>query len=142
MPNEQDSQYKKKYILEGPKYTVIEKTAAEFAAVWYETGRSQGLTSKWKTPKAYARANFEKFIPKALEILLSMLNRSDIHDLMKEEIYEAIMERHNDKALTDIMPNIPNIDITKLLPKHDRIADVNTVLHNNTANPFKVKRGH
>lgn len=141
--NDIDTLYKQKYILNSPKYTVIEKVAAELAGTWYEIGRGQGLTSKWKTPKAYARANFEKFIPKSVELLLSMLGRSDIHDLMKQEIYEALLERHNDPALCDAMPNIPNIDITKLLPKGDKPEIINTtVLHNKTANPFKIKQGH
>lgn len=127
-------------LVTSPKSAVIEKTALELACTWYEIGRGQGLTSKWRDPRSYARANFEKFIPKALEILISMLGRSDIHDLMKTEIYEALLERHNDPTLCDAMPNIPNIDITKLLPKHDRIADVRTVLHNNI-NPY-IKKGH
>ena len=120
-----------------PAHTVIERTALELAATWYEIGRGQGLTSKWKDPKSYARANFTKFIPKAVELLISMLGRSDIHDLMKSEIYESLLERHNDPELCEAMPNIPNIDISKLLPKHDRIPDVRTVLHN----PYKTK-GH
>lgn len=129
------------YVLKGPKHTVIEKTAAEFAATWYEIGRGQGMTSKWKSPKAYARANFEKFIPKAIDTLLSMLGRSDIHDLMKQEIYEALMERYNDPELISMFPNVPNIDISKILPKHDRIPDVTTTVLHNIQNPYKTK-GH
>lgn len=129
-----------KNILASPAHTLIEKTALELALAWYEVGRSQGLTSKWSTAKSYARANFTHFIPKAIEYLISMLGRSDIHELQKSEIYESLMERHNDPTLNDLMPNIPNIDISKLLPKQDRMPDVNTVLHNQ-ANPFKLK-GH
>lgn len=128
------------YILSSPKHTVIEKTAAELAATWYEIGRGQGMISKWKSPKSYARANFEKFIPKAVELLLSMLGRSDIQELMKQEIYDALMERHNDPTLTSIMPNIPNIDIAKLLPKQDRIPDVTTTVLHDLQRP--KLRGH
>lgn len=131
------------YKLSGPKYTVIEQVAGELAGTWYEIGRGQGLTSKWKTPKLYARANFEKFIPKAVEYLLSMLGRSDIAPLMKEEIYQAIMERVNDPELKQIMPNIiPDIDITKLLPKGDKPEIINSILVDRRANPFAVKKGH
>lgn len=135
------------YILNAPKYTVLEKVAGELAGTWYEIGRGQGMTSKWKDSKSYARANFIKFIPKAVELCVSMLGRSDIAPLMKEEIYEALMERHNDPRLLDTMPNIPDIDITKLLPKQDRIADVTTQVRDNVLlnktrhNPYKGK-GH
>lgn len=78
---------------------IIEKTALEFAAVWYDIGRGQGMTSKWKTPRAYARANLEKFIPVALKHLLSMLSRHDISEHMKKEIYDAYIERANDPDL-------------------------------------------
>lgn len=137
----------KNYVLGSPRYTLIEKTAAELAAVWYSVGRSQGLTSKWKDERAYARANFTKFIPKAVELLLSMLGRSDMHELQKSEIYESLMERHNDPRLVDAMPNfLPDIDITKLLPKQDRIPDVTTQIRDNillnktNVNPYKAKR--
>lgn len=131
---------KLKYILASPQYTVIEKVAAELACTWYEIGRAQGLKSKWKSPRSYARANFEKFIPKSIELLLSMLGRSDIHELQKQEIYGALMERHNDPELVGMFPNIPNIDISKILPKHDRIPDVTTTVLHNLQNPYKAKR--
>lgn len=138
---------KNSYLLGSPKYTVIERTAGELAGTWYEIGRGQGLKSKWKDSKSFARANFTKFIPKAVEILISMLGRSDIHELQKEEIYGALMERHNDPRLVDAMPNfLPDIDITKLLPKQDRIPDVTTQIRDNillnktNVNPYKAKR--
>lgn len=129
-----------KKLSAAPKNVVIERTALELACAWYEIGRSQGMTSKWHDAKSYARANFTKFIPKAVELLIDMLGRSDIHALMKAEIFEGLSERFNDPELCAAMPNIPNIDITKLLPKHDRIADVNTILHNKI-NPYLTK-GH
>jgi hypothetical protein len=78
---------------------LIEKVAGELAGVWYEIGRGQGMTSKWKTPRAYAKANIEKFIPLALKHLLEMLSNPTTPDLMKQEIYDAIMERVNDPDL-------------------------------------------
>ena len=112
------------------KNTIIERTAGELAGTWYEIGRGQGLTSKWKTPKAYAKANFEKFIPKALEILISMLGRSDLPDLMKAEIYEAIIERNNDPTLNEAGV-LPKIDVSKLIPVQEKPS----VIHINS-NPF------
>lgn len=91
------------YILgDGPKYTIIEKVAAELAAVWYEAGRSAGMTSKHKTARLYAKKNFTTWIPKSVEILTSMLGRQDIPDLMKQEIYDAIIERANDPKVKDL----------------------------------------
>lgn len=89
-----------------PNSTLIEKTAGELAATWYEIGRGQGMTSKYKNPRAYARANLEQFIPKAIELLISMLGRPDIPDTMKDEIHAALTERANDPdlAILDAKP--------------------------------------
>ena len=96
------------YLLgNGPRYTIIEKVAGEFAGTWYEIGRGQGMTSKFRSAKHYARHNFERFIPKAVEVLTGMLNRQDLPDLMKQEIYDALMERANDPTLQhlNVQPN-------------------------------------
>ena len=85
-------------LLEAPASTVIEKTALEFAAVFYDAARSSGATSKM-TQKAWARKNFHKFIPRAVQTLISMLGRSDISDLMKQEIHTALIERINDPEM-------------------------------------------
>lgn len=107
-------------ILSTPKYTVIEKVAAEFAAVWWEAGRSSGLKSKHKTARLYAKKNFEKFIPKAIEHLTEMLDNPHIADLAKQEIYEALMERANDPVLKKT------------------IVDLDLPYKINGENPFKV----
>lgn len=129
-----------KRILQGPKYKVFEHVAAEFAAVYYEAGRSTGLTSKFKDARSFARANFEKFIPKAIEHCVTLLGRQDIPDLCKAEIYEAIMERNNDPDINAMTGNtLPDIQVKKLLdmlPKQDKIKrEVRTVLHNQN-NPY------
>lgn len=82
-----------------PKSVIIEKTALEFAAQMYEIGRAQGMTSKHKNARAYARANLEKFIPKAVEILIDMLGKDNVSEHEKQEIFTAIQERVNDKEL-------------------------------------------
>jgi hypothetical protein len=89
----------KKLLWKPNSTAIIEKTAGAMAATWYEVGRSQGMTSKFKSARAYARANLEKFIPVALQHLLSMLSRSDISEHVKQEIYEAYIERANDPDL-------------------------------------------
>lgn len=129
-----------KRILKGPKYTVFEKVAVELAAVWWEAGQNTpGLKpSKWKDPISFARANFEKFIPKAVELCIGMLDRQDIPDLAKAEIYEALMERQNDPDINTTMGfGTPDVDIKKvmeMLPKQDAISQPvftgqRTVLH-------------
>lgn len=111
-----------------PESTVFEKVALELACTWYEIGRGQGMTSKWKDAKSYGRANFERFLPKALEYCISMLGRDDIPALMKAEIYDELMRRNNDPDLNIATGNtLPNIQIEKLmemLPKQDRTVDI------------------
>src|SRR5580692_3165395 len=95
------------YIL-SPRHTVIERTAAEMACVFYEAARSSGLKSKFKNPRSWARAHFERFIPRAVQILTGMLGRSDIPELMKQEIFEALQERINDPQVNAVLPNNDN----------------------------------
>lgn len=84
-----------------PKSLLIEKTALELAAVFYEAGRSSGLTSKHKDAKSYAKANVKKFIPKAVDLLMTMIGSDAIPQDQKDLIYEAFMERTNDQNLSN-----------------------------------------
>lgn len=82
-----------------PGYTVIERTAAQFAATFFEAARNTGMTSKkHKNARSYAAANFEMYIPKAIEILTDMLGRDDVSIHAKDEISNALIERANDKG--------------------------------------------
>lgn len=123
-----------------PKQTIIEQTAASLAATFYEVGRGQGLTSKYKSARAYARANLNKFIPKATDLLMDMLKpTSNCTEEMRNMIYEAFMERVNDPGLCEIMPNI---DVKKVIKQieiaekkkqiviNTKPAEPKTVLHN------------
>ena len=102
-----------------PKHTLIEKIALQLAATWYETGRSQGLTSKHKSARKYAAANLEKFIPKAVEMCLKMLGPdSNATEEMKQEIYSALLERHNDPELNQYLPNV---DVKKAIELSEMI---------------------
>lgn len=82
-----------------PESTLIEKTALELACVYYEAGRSSGLTSKYKNPKAYAKAYVKNFIPKAVDLLMDILAKDSTPQAQKDAIYDALMERVNDKDL-------------------------------------------
>lgn len=83
-----------------PQSILIEQTALNIAAVYYEQGRSLGLTSRFKNPQQYAKKYVERFIPKAVEILMDMLGNDATKPEMKEMIYEAFMERVNDQDLS------------------------------------------
>jgi hypothetical protein len=134
-----------------PLNPLIFKVAGELAATWYEIGRSQGLKSKWKTPKQYAYNNLEKFVPKAIEHLLDILSNPSFPDLAKAEIYEALIDPINDKDLMDGTSQLDNIQAKKLdeivkeyekrkLPEIVTEDHKKTVLHNNvkpkSKNPF------
>ena len=99
-----------------PHHILIEKVAGEFAAIFWEAGRSSGMTSKYKNARAFARANLEKFIPKAVEHLIDLLGRDDIHPDMKDQIYQAIQERTNDEQVNAIgkMAGLPEFEKTIL----------------------------
>lgn len=89
-------------IFKPAKHVIIEKTAAELAGVFYDAGRSAGMISEYKSAKAFARAKLQVFIPKAVELLLSMLGRADLPDIMKREIFDALQERANDPTLNEL----------------------------------------
>lgn len=84
-----------------PQSLLIEKTALELAASFYEEGMSRGLTSKYKTAKQYAKKNIERFIPAAVNLLMDMIGSGAIPEDQKDLIYSALMERTNDKDLSN-----------------------------------------
>lgn len=88
-----------------PKYILIEQTALEFAANFYEIGRGQGLKSKHKNARDYAKHNLERFIPLAVKHLIECLSSPNLPEQAKRDIFEALAERHNDEELNKVMPN-------------------------------------
>jgi hypothetical protein len=82
-----------------PASVLIEQTAADLCAEFYEIGKGQGLKSIHKTHKAFVHHNLERFIPKAIEILTEMLHNPATPDNQKEAIYDALLERANDPDL-------------------------------------------
>lgn len=85
-----------------PESILIEQTALQLAAVYYEAGRSSGLTSKHKDARAFARANVTTFIPKAVELLMEMISKDSTPKEQKDAIYDALLERANDEELSNI----------------------------------------
>src|SRR4051812_39706072 len=99
-----------------PASILIEKTAGELAATMYEAGRSSGMTSRYKNARAYARANLERFIPKAVELLIDIMSRPNTPPDQKELIYQALMERTNDQQVAAIgqQAGLPEFEQTVL----------------------------
>jgi len=96
--------------LKDPSDVIIEKTAGEFAGVFYDAARSSGLTKvnlqgqiidlkRFKSPRDFARRHLEKFIPAAVHALTDILSRDSTPLEQKEIIYNALMERVNDVDL-------------------------------------------
>lgn len=109
-----------------PLNPLIFRTAGEFAAVWYEAGRSSGLTSVHKTPRSYARANFEKFVPMVIKYFLEMLKpTSNCSEHMRQEIYAALIDPVNDPNLVNLKEplknkTLPELDIEKIIKAYDK----------------------
>lgn len=129
-----------------PRSTLIEKTALEFAAVWYDVGRSQGLKSKHKTARHFAAHNFIKFIPRAIEHLIDILNNPHSAPEMKQEIYSALMERIHDVDNNALFDNrLPNVDLTKVIdckPEPSIIVNTKKFEHVNTGDTAALMKGN
>lgn len=93
-----------------PSTVIVEKTAGEMAGVFYDAARSSGLKViqlqgqkinllKYKSPRDFARRHIEKFIPAAVHALTEILSRPETPVEQKDIIYNALMERVNDKDL-------------------------------------------
>lgn len=83
-----------------PSSVLIEQTAADLAAAFFEVGLSQGIPTKHKTHKAFVHHNIEKFIPKAVEILTDMLANPATPQEQRDAILEALLERASDPDLS------------------------------------------
>lgn len=93
--------------IKDPSDVIIEKTAGEFAGVFYDSARSSGMKIiklqgqvinllKYKSPRDFARRHLEKFIPAAVHALTEILSRESTPEAQKLIIYNALMERVND----------------------------------------------
>lgn len=99
-----------KLKIKDPSDVIIEKTAGEFAGVFYDAARSSGMKmvklqddiinlSRYKTPRAFARMHLEKFIPAAVHALTDIMSRPNTPPEQKEIIYQALLERINDEGV-------------------------------------------
>jgi hypothetical protein len=99
-----------KFKLKDPSDVIVEKTAGEFAGVFYDSARSSGLTViklqgqtinllRFKSPREFARRHLEKFIPAAVHALNEIMCNPNTPEDKRQIIYNAIMERVNDVDL-------------------------------------------
>lgn len=100
-----------------PTSVLIEQTAADFAAEYFEIGLSQGLTSKFKTHKAFVHQYLENFIPLAIDTLTGMLGNHSVPDNQKELIHAALLERVNDPDLVMLNEKIQPFKEREIKPE-------------------------
>jgi hypothetical protein len=126
-----------------PKIDLIEKTAAEFSALWFEAARSSGMTKvrlqgevinllKFKNnPRFFARAHLEKFIPAATHALIEILSKETTSEEKKRLIYDAVMERTNDEQLDQMGKFAKLPEFEKIMPdyKADDVKPVPVIVN-------------
>lgn len=114
-----------------PTSMIIEKTAAEFAGVFFDAARSSGMKKiklrgeiidllRFKNnPKLFARKYLEKFIPDAVKALIDIMSRPNTPEEQKRIIYDAITERTNDEQLNAMgtVAGLPEFKDTPLFKK-------------------------
>jgi len=91
-----------------PASVLIEQTAADLCAEYFEIGLSQGLKSKHKSHKAFVYVHIERFIPIAVDLLTLMLGMKHVSDDQKALIHEALIERANDPDLSFMDEKVPD----------------------------------
>ncbi|MDE2031379.1 MAG: hypothetical protein KGI58_03940 [Patescibacteria group bacterium] len=124
-----------------PESTLIEKTALELAASFYEIGRGQGLKSKYKNARSYAKAYVKNFIPKAVDLLMDILAKDSTPQAQKDAIYDCLLERVNDKDLASTgIPVFENPAAFSFIPDTKDNRGGPLVINNPNANSKKKKR--
>ena len=106
-----------KIKIKAPSSVLIETVALQFAAIWWETGMSQGMKSKYKDARSFARNNVEKFVTRAVQHLTEMLGNPMLPPEQKEMIYDAILERANDPTNITSDDLLPGVDMKKVMDK-------------------------
>ena len=120
-----------------PANPLIYRTALQYAAVFYEAGRSSGLTSQYKTPEAFAKRYIERFIPMVIKNFMELLKpHSGITEHMRAEIYDALIDPINDPNLMKAKVNTDlNFELLEEQRKFNKLKILNpietkkTVLH-------------
>lgn len=91
-----------------PTNHIIEETAIALCAEVWEQAAMQGFVMKpYKNQRQFIKKNFEKYVPKAIEVLLTMLN-GEYPEEMKKTIYEAIIERG------DYVPTVNGVEVPEV----------------------------
>lgn len=122
-----------KFKIITPTSMIIEKTAAEFAGVFFDAARSSGMKKiklrgeiidllRFKNnPKLFARKHLEKFIPDAVKALIDIMSRPNTPEEQKKIIYDAITERTNDEQLNAMgtVAGLPEFKDGPLFKKDD-----------------------
>lgn len=121
-----------------PVDPLIFQTAADFAAVWFDTARSSGMPAgKYvgrgdKPIKMFVADNLEKFIPLAISILIDMLKpTSNCNDIMRDRIFKAITNPVNDPDLM-LLGKKPRAENEKMIVDAIRNFDKNKLGFINT----------
>lgn len=118
-----------------PASMIIEKTAAEFAGVFFDAARSSGMAKiklrgevinllRFKNnPRLFARKHLEKFIPDAVKALIDIMSRPNTPEDQKLIIYDAITERTNDAQLNAMgtQAGLPEFMNTPLFKKDNEL---------------------
>jgi hypothetical protein len=140
--------------IKDPSDVIVEKTAGEFAGVFYDSARSSGLTViqlqgqkinllRYKSPREFARSHLEKFIPAAVHALTEILSRPTTPESQKQIIYQALMERVNDPDI-DMMAKtaktLPEFEQT-ILYKPDTEKPKPVIVNTTKFEPKDLKHG-
>jgi hypothetical protein len=129
--------------LKDPSDVIVEKTAGEFAATFFEASRSSGMgiitlqgqridLRKYKNnPRAFARAHIEKFIPAAVHALNEIMCNPKTPEDQRQVIYNALMERVNDVTMLEMgkaagLPEFENSPLFKADTEKPKPVIVNT----------------
>lgn len=120
-----------------PANPLIYRTALQYAAIFYEAGRSSGLTSQYKTPEAFAKRYIERFIPMVIKNFIELLKpHSGVSEHMKEEISAALLDPVNDPNLMKAKVNTDlNFELLEEQRKFNKLKILNpietkkTILH-------------
>ena len=135
-----------------PSNVIIEKTAGAFASTFFEAARSSGLKiinlqgkkinlmKYGENPRNFARRHLEAFIPAAVHSLNEIMCRDTTPEDQRQIIYNALMERVNDKDI-DMMgktAGLPEFEKTVLYT--DDTTKPKPIVLNSKAFDFNSKK--
>lgn len=92
------------HIRAGEVPELIQKTAKEFAGVFYNEGRTERFRTIGISEKAYIRRYWPNFVGPVVQVLSKMLAQPGTRDEDKTEIYQAIVDFQNRGTATPKPP--------------------------------------